>query len=429
MHNFDLIWAACPMRVLAISLIAAVVLSGCSMFDRTPPEERIAKQLIFTIADGSSRPSPFGDGARDTDTRESLIRKILNLHGLKKIAEWPIRALGLSAIVAEVRDRNAMPDVIESLENDSRVQSVSRVRTYEALGYNDTYYNLQNRALVGDLENVHGYATGRDVTVAIVDTGVDRSHPDLVRSVDFAHNYVAHDTGRFDGDEHGTAVAGVIASSANNEIGIVGIAPQARLRVYKACAEAANGRATCDSISLIRALVEVVEHRPNVLNLSLAGPDDPLIGQLLRLASEQGVVLVAAVDPRTEALSFPASMAEVISVGTPGIAGNHDNPNWTIAVPGSEVLTTTPGATYGFRAGSSMAAAYISAVSALILERSPGLTASEVRNQLRLSAERQVGTVPLIDLCSAVTGEGSDQLCSGYASQIMPEARSDIVLQ
>ena len=235
-----------------------VLLNGCSLIDRTPPEERMAKQLVFTIAHEARQPSPFGDGAGAEETQDSLIRKILNLHGLKKIAEWPIRALGLSAVVAEVRDRSTIPDVIELLEADERVESVSRVQTYEALGYNDTYYGLQDRVLVGDLENVHGYATGRGVTVAVVDTGVDRGHPDLVRRVAFAHNYVAHDMARFDGDEHGTAVAGVIASSANNEIGIVGVAPHASIRVYKACSEAENGRATCDSISLIRALVDEI---------------------------------------------------------------------------------------------------------------------------------------------------------------------------
>ena len=116
MINADPIRGLTQSRGLIALVLLTVVLGGCSMFDRTPPEERLAKRLVFTIADDERLPSPFGDGARgeDPDTRESLIRKILTLHGLKKVAEWPIRALGLSAIVAEVRDRNALSGVIES---------------------------------------------------------------------------------------------------------------------------------------------------------------------------------------------------------------------------------------------------------------------------------------------------------------------------
>ena len=72
-----------------------------------------------------------------------------------------------------------------------------------------------------------------------------------------------------------------------------------------------------------------------------------------------------------------------------------------------------------------MATAYVSGVTALMLERSPGLSSAQVREQLRASAERTVNNVPLLNLCSAVTGEGSDQLCTGYASQVVPEARPD----
>ncbi|MFT5209004.1 MAG: major intracellular serine protease [Flavobacterium sp.] len=118
--------------------------------------------------------------------------------------------------------------------------------------------------------------------VAVVDTGVDRTHPELSDRIMYSSSFIDNDISNFDADEHGTAVAGIIGSKANNEVGIVGVAPEVKLMVLKACQQDdKTRRAHCDSYSLLKALTRVLALEPDILNLSLAGPPDPLIARLI----------------------------------------------------------------------------------------------------------------------------------------------------
>ncbi len=103
-------------------------------------------------------------------------------------------------------------------------------------------------------------------------------------------------TRSFGSDRHGTEMAGVIAAVANNREGIVGIAPNARLLVFKACWQAHSDAdaARCNSFTLARALTAAFDAHAQVINLSLAGPDDPLLGDLIREGLHRGVLFVGA---------------------------------------------------------------------------------------------------------------------------------------
>ena len=126
----------------------------------------------------------------------------------------------------------------------------------------------------------------------------------------------------FSGDKHGTAIAGVIAARANNGMGIVGIAPGAKLIALKACWPTPSGsiEAVCNSFTLALAINTAIKMGVDILNLSLTGPEDPLISKLLKIATGRGIVVVAA-DPGTSsptAHRFPALMEDVIAVQTRG---------------------------------------------------------------------------------------------------------------
>ena len=148
------------------------------------------------------------------------------------------------------------------------------VETYRSLGkisYNDPLFAASPAATQWHLAELHKTSTGRGVTVAVVDSSIDETHPDLAGQVQLNRNFVA---GRVLGAEsHGTGVAGIIAAKANNEQGMVGVAPRARLLGLRACWQSGGG-SICDSLSLAKALHFAVEKNVNVLNISLTGPSE-----------------------------------------------------------------------------------------------------------------------------------------------------------
>ncbi|MCZ6503574.1 MAG: S8 family serine peptidase [Gammaproteobacteria bacterium] len=420
-----------PLRLL---LTITILLSGCASIDSRPVEEQFSRQVVFTVANElAADPSlltsyshaSFTDmePALVKEKSQSIIDDVLRFHRLKKVSQWSMKSLGLEAVVAEFSVKKTMEEVMADLVADVRVDSVESVKTYQLLTYNDPYFQLQNSVKSDDIENIHRLATGKDVVIGLVDTGIDRTHPELMDRIIYSRNFVAHDQNRFDQDEHGTTVAGVIASAANNKLGIVGVAPDVKLMVFKSCwQDRVTRRAKCDSVSLMKALVDVINQQPDIVNLSLAGPDDLLIRRLLKAASDRGIVLVAAVDPRSNS-SFPASMHEVIAVGTP-IGMDESADTFGILAPGTDVLTTTPGATYAFRSGSSMATAYISGIAALMKERQPTLSGEQIRVHLRSTSSSIIGAVPVVDMCAAVSKEGES--CQSNSIVLVSEGISPL---
>ena len=403
--------------VLHITLIMTLVLvNGCASLDNRLEEEQLSQRIVFTITNElaedpalvtsySYSTSPDIEPARIEEKSQLIIDRVLRAHNLKKVSQWTVKSLHLEAVVAEFFGEKSVEEIIAELDADSRVNSVQSVKLYSLLTYNDPYFQLQNSVKSDDIENIHRLATGKDVVVGVVDTGIDRNHPELRDRIIYSRNFVSHDPMRFDGDEHGTSVAGVIASAANNDLGIVGVAPDVKLMAFKACwQDAVSHRASCDSVSLMRALIEVIDQQPDIVNLSLSGPDDPLIRRLLKVANDNGIVLVAAVDSESDS-SFPASMQEVIAVGSPHDLDDSDD-NLGILAPGTDVLTTTPGATYAFKSGSSMATAYISGIAALMKERQPTLSGEQIRVHLRSTSTSNIGLIPMVDMCAAVSRIG-----------------------
>src|SRR3546814_2041428 len=99
-------------------------------------------------------------------------------------------------------------------------------------------------------------------SVALVDTGVDTAHPDLKGRIRGIHDMVGDSVTTMYGDRHGTEVAGIIAAVGNNRPGIVGVAPEATLSVYKACwYPAGTGTARCNTFTLAKALAALIEDR------------------------------------------------------------------------------------------------------------------------------------------------------------------------
>ena len=186
--------------------------------------------------------------------------------------------------------------------------------------YDDPYGEMQSAVRDLGLEQAHSLATGRGVTVAVIDSGVDANHPDLDGRVSVAHDLVNSPQAPSHGEVHGTAVAGIIASVANNNEGIIGVAPDVDIAALRACwaVAGASSESHCSTFTLAQALDVAITLEPDIINLSLAGPFDPLLAQLLDKAIGQGAVVVAAYSEQGKRTAvFPASHPRVIVAHSP----------------------------------------------------------------------------------------------------------------
>jgi subtilisin family serine protease len=203
---------------------------------------------------------------------------------------------------------------------------------------------------------LHELATGRKVRVAVVDSAIDANHPDLAGQFQTRRNFVPDRANA--AELHGTGVAGVIAALADNGVGVAGVAPGARLMALRACWQQETSATICNTLSLAEALHFAIEHDAQVINLSLSGPPDLLLGKLIDVALARGIVVVGAVDPSLAGGGFPASHPGVVAVSMS-------------AAPGRDVPTTQPGGRWALVSGSSYSAAHVSGLAALLRERNP----------------------------------------------------------
>jgi hypothetical protein len=426
------------MRRAAVILLLAV-LTGCAT--NLPAREPMVsapagngaeseRQLVVTIRDAapSLRAAP-GSTARaysspSTYQGSPYARRIIAAlerdYAIDWVAGWRIDLLNVHCVVFVAHDEATRDALLARLRQDSRIESVQAMNNFvtssRSTEYNDPYFSLQKGVEEIHVPGAHRWSQGKGVTVAVIDTGVDTSHPELVGRVRLTRNFVDDDSQRFRMDRHGTAVAGVIAALTNNHQGIIGVAPASELLALKACwQERPDAPAVCNTLTLAEALAFAIEKRARVINLSLTGPRDPLLSRLVGRALEQGImVLGAATLPNSEE-GFPVSVAGVIAVAD---ADADDHATMTsslhptansaplrplLAAPGREVLTLAPGASYDYVSGASISAAMVSGVVALLLERSDRLQVNEVRSVLeRTGFANADQSRRIVDACNAV---------------------------
>jgi subtilisin family serine protease len=351
---------------------------------------------------------------------------IARRHRLQQLAAWPIGVLGVHCIVYGVDDARGLDAVMSEVAADRDVESVQPLGTFRVQSgptYDDPYFAQQDGLAAMQVTEAHGWSRGSGVRVAVVDSGIDASHPDLAHRIVFQRDVtgLAATSGAI--ERHGTAVAGVIAADAGNGLGIVGVAPQAKVIALRACwqsASAGDEPATCNTLTLAQALSLAISERADVINLSLAGPPDPLLERLLKRALSMGKIIVTAV-PETGAArqGFPANLPGVLAVASAEVARTPALPSATLFAPGRNVLTLRPGARYDFENGSSMAAASVSGIVALLVAERPRLTGGELIEVLHAAAVEPTATrpsaaaAPLVNACRAVVAVRGGGDCGG----------------
>jgi subtilisin family serine protease len=353
-----------------------------------------------------------GDSYGVAQTAHEKARKVAAIYSLHEVASWPIKELGVHCVVYEILDARSVSEVLSALAKEPRIALAQPLQEFHTLTsapagglYNDPLYGLQTNLVALNIAAAHERSRGAGVRVGLIDTGVDGKHPDLRNRILGTRSFIPPNAVSAGSYRHGTAMAGLIAAVANNNEGIVGIAPLARIEVFEACWQLKpdSDAAACNTFTLAQALAAAIESHVPLVNLSIAGPADPLLSALVQSGLKQGVIFVGST--AEEADSFPTNIAGVIGVAD----SDREHRNATLAVPGTHVLTLRPGGQYDFESGTSVAAAQMTGIAALLLSEDNHLTSGAIVSLLKDPASISTGGSAQIDVSAALAKAEADR--------------------
>lgn len=254
---------------------------------------------------------------------------------------------------------------------------------------------ISNLYALGKLQcfDAWSLSKGENITVAVIDTGVDYTHPDIKGNMwqdengNFGRDFSEETNDPMDYEGHGTHVAGTIAATGNNATGIIGIAPLVKIMALKIFPSGTDSAAH-------KAIMFAVDNGANIINNSwgpvLRRERSELLNQAIDYALSKGVVMVFAAGNNNDDIRFyaPTNHPGVISVAATdttdikAIWSNH-GPGVTVAAPGVSILSLEfRTGQYALRSGTSMAAPHVSAVCALLLSHNPALQPDEIKQKL-----------------------------------------------
>jgi subtilisin family serine protease len=338
------------------------------------------------------------DGSLTDAQADELARR----HRLERLQSQNFPLVGGTIGLFRIVDRRPVDTVSRELAAEASVRSVQP----------NFRYLLQDQKVAlteGDpaqyavaklrLPQAHTLTHGANVTIAVIDSGIDIRHPELANAIADSFDALGSKEGPH---VHGTGVAGAIVSHAR----LMGSAPAARILAIRAFGVAPGG-AQSTSFVILKGLDYAAAHGAQIVNMSFAGPKDALIERGIAAAAAKGIVMVAAAGnagPKSPPL-YPAANAGVIAVSAtdaqdrPFAASNRGG-HIAVAAPGVDIFLPAPDEKYQMTSGTSFSAAYVSGLAALMLERNPALKPAEVRAILMKTA-RDLGSPGRDDLFGA----------------------------
>ncbi len=323
-----------------------------------------------------------------TVQREASLTSCLSLVSTKQdspLAQVYTLTAPSENIDAKLKELNSQPDVAYAIKN-IRMQS-------SAIVPRDPYYNLgqKDNLRAENMENAWGSSQGTSsVTIAVIDTGVDYTHPDLVGRVVLGHNYIANTEDPMDDHGHGTHVAGIIGANGNNGVGVAGIDWNCKILAIKVLDNYGSGWLS----DVAAAVIEATDKGAKIINMSLGGGyEDTLMQEAIDYAYAHGVIVVAAAGNSGANLEvFMSSPVcndgnanKVIGVGSVGKTkimsyfSNYSSKYVDICSVGEAVVSTYPNGRYVSMYGTSMAAPQVSGVLGLLMAASPTATMQEIK--------------------------------------------------
>jgi hypothetical protein len=370
---------------------------------------------------------------------DTLADELARGHRLARIGSQDVALIGASLNLFRITDGRSVETVQAELAADARVRSVQpnfryvlqdqRSAPVPSEGDPAQYALAKLR-----LPQAHTLAHGANVTIAVIDSGIDAAHPELKGSIADSFDALGSKEGPH---VHGTGIAGAIVAHAN----LMGGAPQARILAIRAFGVVSTG-AESSSFVILKSLDYAAAHGAQIVNMSFAGPKDPVVERGVAAAAAKGIVLVAAsgnAGPKSPPL-YPAANPNVIAVSATDaedklFPASNRGAHIAIAAPGVNIFMPAPGGKYQMNSGTSFSAAYVSSLAALVLERDPALKPEQLRTLLTRTA-RDLGAPGRDDLfgageadafaavSAAVPGDGSVPVARTLEpSDAAPQAR------
>ena len=298
--------------------------------------------------------------------------------------------LGVRAMRCRLPARRSIQTAVARARSDQRTLNAQGNYIYRPSQgtSSSTSSDMQYTLVKLEIADAHTLSTGRGAKIAIIDTAVDAKHPDFAGAA--VESFDALGGARPEPGTHGTAVAGIIAARGT----VRGVAPAATLMSIRAFpSDQSREPQMTTSFVLLKAMEWSIANGARVMNMSLAGPRDPLVEKAVAAATAKGVVVVAAAGNNGDKAppAYPAAYRDVIAVTAIDARdqlyarANHGR-YIAVAAPGVDVLALARGQGHDLQSGTSFAAAHVSGIVALLLERSPGLAVDGVRQALVESA-------------------------------------------
>jgi hypothetical protein len=323
-----------------------------------------------------------------TQTVDTIARRL----SLSTVGSQSFNLSGGTLFRFRITDGRPVADVIRALESENigvaQPNYVFRLQQDAAPAARKTQVDA-SQYVVDKLRlvDVHRIAIGSNVLVAVIDSQIDGKHPELAGAVaDELDPIGNHDKGH----SHGTGMAGAIAAHRR----LVGVAPGVRLLTIHAFSSSGTDSAQATSAHILMGIDWAIQKGAKIINMSFAGPDDPMLQLALQKAHDKGVILIAAagnMGPNSPAL-YPGADPNVIAVTATDAKDQllpqaNQGSYVALAAPGVDILEPAPNGTYQLTTGTSVAAAHVSGIVALLLDHDPTLDAAAVREILTTTAK------------------------------------------
>ena len=402
------------------------------------PHRRLALLVLPVAATATAlfvAPANAASARLQAQSAHSYVRLLVKLraHASERAVGRALAAAGarrvrtlrhLRVVVVRVPRRNAAA-LVSRLTRARGVKRVGRDRVVAHLAATDNYvqevpsdplWSLQWGAALTQAPTAWAVTKGSpNVVVAVLDTGVNLSQPDLQGAFGPGYDFVNHDTDPSDDNGHGTGTAGIVGARSGNGLGGSGFCPRCSIMPVKVVA--ADGSATESTVA--PGITWAADHGANVINMSFGGTYSATIADAVRYATSKGVLVVAAAGNNGSSSAFyPAADEGVLSVA----ATQPDDTlySWSnygawvsVAAPGCD-LTTLRGGGFGDFCGTSASAPVVSGLAALAMSYSQTSTAEAVEQAIT-SSSRAIGGVGAgrVDMAGALAALGA-------AFQVLP---------